>query len=151
VLECQGALRCAGGGPTDVGRCAPAAPVGTPCETAVDPLSSYTRQDSEHSHQECAGYCQRHVCHDAPDAGTCEFDLQCGSGKHCAGGSCAAGGAAGLNEPCSSTGCASPLRCVQGTCRAPAPDGAPCTNHRECLGACIPGDGGSHCGTGCAF
>jgi len=153
ALECQGELRCAGAGPTDTGRCAPAGPPGMPCELSVDSLASYTRQDLARSHPECEGFCQRRACRQAlgMDGGSCLLDAQCPRGAHCGNGACVPGATARLGEPCSSGGCEAPLRCIQDTCRAPGHEGAPCTGHRDCLGACIPGDGGARCGNGCAF
>lgn len=150
-LECQDGLRCAGAGPTDLGRCAPAGPPGTPCELAVDALAVYARQDLARGHPECDGYCQRRACWPPLDGGSCLLDVQCPRGTHCGGGACVAGPVALAGEACSAGGCQAPLRCVQGSCRAPAPEGTPCTVHQECLGACIPADGGSRCGAGCAF
>jgi hypothetical protein len=150
-LECQGTLVCQGVGPTDLGKCSPARAPGGRCATAVDTLVTYTRQD-DRLHPECDGFCLRHVCRPWMGPGApCVLDTQCKPGQHCAKEACVDGTAAKLGEPCSSGGCAAPLRCVKDTCRQPAPDGAPCGSHLDCMGACIPGDGGSRCGSGCAF
>ena len=154
TLECQGELRCAGGGPTDIGRCAPAGPPDSPCEIAVDGLATFTRQDVTRSHPECTGFCQRRRCRaPLPPGEKCLVDVQCPRGTHCGKGACVPGQTGKEGDVCSPGGCQAPLRCIQETCRAPAPEGAPCSQHRECLGACIPADGGrgSRCGPGCAF
>ncbi|HYV45920.1 MAG TPA: hypothetical protein VFA20_13720 [Myxococcaceae bacterium] len=151
-LECQGTLLCAGVGPTDLGKCTPARPPGGHCATAVDALASYTRQDAPALHPECDGFCLRHVCRSPMGpGGQCVLDSQCKSGQHCAKEACIDGPVAKLGEACSAGGCEAPLRCIKDTCRAPAPDGAPCGSHLDCTGACIPGDAGSQCGSGCAF
>jgi hypothetical protein len=151
-LECQGELHCLGVGPTDLGKCTGAEPPGSHCDTAVDALVAYTRQSHPRLHPECDGYCLRHLCRPVIGPGAqCVLDAQCKRGQHCAKETCVDGDVAKLGEPCSAGGCEAPLRCIKDTCRAPAPDGTPCGSHLDCLGACIPGDGGARCGPGCAF
>jgi hypothetical protein len=42
------------------------------------------------------------------------------------------------------------LRCVDGVCFSPKPEGAACERDVECIGACVSrGDAGRHCGAGC--
>ncbi|HVE81766.1 MAG TPA: hypothetical protein VND93_02925 [Myxococcales bacterium] len=149
-LECQDGLRCAGSGPTDLGRCAPPGPTGLPCEISVDALAGYVRQDLRRGHSECQGWCQRRFCQDpVKEGGQCLADLQCQTGMHCAGGACVPGPVSGPGEKCSPGGCQRPLRCIQDTCRAPAEEGAACTQDYECQGGCVQTDAGSRCGPAC--
>lgn len=152
ALECQPGLRCAGGGPTDVGRCAPPGPDGTACALAVDTLATYTRQPLELDHRECPGYCERHLCRPPVQEGAaCQAAGECAAGSHCAAGKCAPGAVAAAGEACVAGECGAGLRCVTGTCRAPAPEGTACQADAECQGACLAHDGGGkRCGMGCA-
>src|SRR5262249_48709435 len=111
----------------------------------------FTRQGAA-LHPECDGFCQRRICRPALQPGAaCLANVQCPRGKHCANGACVDGEFARLGEPCATGDCERGLRCVKDTCRAPAPDGAPCTSHLDCQGACIPSGGTSKCGSGCDF
>jgi hypothetical protein len=153
-LECIGELRCHGAGPTDQGRCGPAAPVGSLCGTAVDALAVYTRQDDyERTHPSCAaGYCDRNRCQAAIPVGqACVSTPQCGPGARCADRVCAAGERGAAGEGCSGGDCQLGLRCVQSRCLAPKPKGEVCEVVAECQGSCLLDDGGASgvCGMSC--
>jgi hypothetical protein len=88
-LECVEGLRCAGAGPTDMGRCAPPRRRGA-CGMAVDTLATHTRQHRiELAHPECEGHCARRACADnVALGGACRSDVECGRGRRCAAGRC---------------------------------------------------------------
>jgi hypothetical protein len=152
-LECAEGLRCHGIGPTDPGVCgAPASP-GQPCAFSVDPLATYTRQDTlDVAHPECQGHCNKRQC-TAPVVigGECVFEAQCGPGRHCAARTCAEGELAGQGGPCVTGGCQEGMRCLKGVCVALKPAGAACEQDSECRGGCVRSDGGkgSTCGPRC--
>ena len=150
-LECQGTLRCAGVGPTDVGRRGPAGVPGMRCDTAVDALAAFTRQDAA-LHPECDGFCERRICRPALQPGAaCLANVQCPGESTAPAAPARTANSRALEEPCATGDCERGLRCVKDTCRAPAPDGTPCTSHLDCQGACIPSGGSSKCGSGCDF
>jgi hypothetical protein len=153
-LECAEGLRCHGLGPTDPGICGPPAPAGQPCSFSVDPLATYTRQDTlDEAHPECQGHCFKRQCSENVAAsGACVISAQCGPGRHCAGGACTEGAEARLGQPCSGGDCEQGARCVLGTCVAPKPVGAACERDAECQGGCVRPDGGKQgtCGPRCA-
>lgn len=140
-LECQGGLRCVGGGPTDPGRCRPAPGAGALCNTGVDPLATYLRLDVDQLRPPCAdGFCDKNRCvAHVPAGGACRASVQCGPEQRCAKGACVAGAAGLVGEACTGADCAEGLRCVEGLCAAPRPEGAPCTRQGECAGGCVEG------------
>ena len=149
-LECAANLRCSGLGPTQAGVCAPARRNGEPCNTAVDPLAVYARQEIEDVHPECAGSCSHFRCVARGAAGAvCNLSGQCEGGLHCAAGKCAAGAWAAVGDPCTGGGCAAEARCIAGVCALPKPTGASCSKDEECLGGCVSGDGGRRCAIAC--
>jgi hypothetical protein len=148
-LECGANFLCAGAGPTDEGRCAPAGGKGSSCSTSVDALATYTRQDVDGLHPQCQGLCRRHRCEDAaPGGGACESSQQCRPGHHCADGLCLLG-LAEQGQRCSGGDCAFGLRCLNGKCFAPQKDGALCSSDFECTGGCLPVAGQRRCGMRC--
>lgn len=141
-LECQGILRCAGAGPTDPGKCRPAAPVGKLCGTATDALGAYLRIDADALRPGCAdGFCDRNICRATIGAGgDCRASVQCGAGLRCAGGHCIDGAQGAAKQSCTGGGdCAEGLRCVGQACAAPLPNGAPCNQHTQCQSGCLQG------------
>ena len=152
-LECAEGLRCHGVGPTDTGVCGPPASTEQFCALSVDALATYTRQDTlDQQHPECQGHCDKRQCADnLTVGGKCVFEAQCGPGNHCSAGTCAQGELARLGDPCASGGCEPGARCIQGVCVAPKPAGAACERDVECLGGCVPSDGGpkGRCGPRC--
>jgi hypothetical protein len=148
-LECASDLLCAGAGPTDEGRCAPAGGKGASCSTSVDALATYTRQDVDSLHPQCQGLCRRHRCEDAATAGAaCETSQQCRPGHHCADGLCL-DGLALEGQRCWGGDCAEGLRCLNGKCFAPQKDGAACSSDFECMGGCLAVAGHRRCGMRC--
>jgi hypothetical protein len=152
-LECSEGHNCQGVGPTDPGVCRPPRTAGEICAISVDPLATYTRQDTlEETHPECQGHCSRRLCAD-PVAlgGACTFEAECAPGLHCAAGKCAEGALAALGQACVNGGCANGARCIQGACAPPKPAGAACEFDGECLGGCIKPGGGraGTCGPRC--
>jgi hypothetical protein len=147
-LECADGLRCLGVGPTDVGRCGPPSVEGRLCNSAVDPLAVYTRQDDyELHHPACDhGWCDRNRCEAIGREGAeCKSNPECGPEARCKDGKCAKGAVAKKGEPCLGGDCTGELRCVQGKCAEPKPLGATCTADPECNAACISGK----CQTSC--
>jgi hypothetical protein len=145
-LECAGDLRCRGAGPTQPGHCGPPLAAGAACGLATDTLAVYTRADDvERAHPECAGYCERHRCHDAiAPGGACTLTSQCADGAHCRAGRCAPGRWASDGESCTGGDCAPGSRCVANRCLAPRTSGA-CTSDFECRGGCVAGQCGPRC------
>jgi hypothetical protein len=153
-LECEGTLRCHGAGPTDVGKCGPAAPVGSLCGTAVDVLGAYARQnDYDLRHPSCAdGYCDRNRCQPRLELGAaCVSSPQCGPGRRCGESGCVEGEIGQVGESCSGADCAAGLACVFRKCVVPKPAGEPCSRDAECKAACILPDGKTEgvCGKSC--
>jgi hypothetical protein len=64
-LECAHGQHCRGAGPLDAGVCAPPAPAGAICGTAVDPLAVYL-PTAERDHPECDGQCLNARCRPRP-------------------------------------------------------------------------------------
>jgi hypothetical protein len=86
TLECSGALRCKGVGPTTPGKCSVANATGELCGGTVDSLAAFVRQnDLDVQHPEClAGRCIKHRC--APpvsENGECHVTLDCEEGLQC--------------------------------------------------------------------
>lgn len=152
-LECAGALRCQGAGPTQVGKCAPPLAAGSPCGRSVDALAPFTRQDQvDRQHPECAGSCdRRHLCVEKVAAGgACATSAQCGEGARCVAGRCAAGAVAAAGEACAGDDCAPGLRCHKGKCLLPGREGARCDSDFACQGGCLKdGKGPGRCGARC--
>ena len=147
-LECRSGLRCVGLGPTDPGRCAPPSPQNTLCAISVDALAGATLQRLDETHPECAGTCGRRQCENALDAGTaCTNNLECGVGRHCgASRGCVAGARGAAGDSCVQGACGVGLRCLEGSCRLPAPKGSACKTDQECVGGCVAGKCGPRCG-----
>jgi hypothetical protein len=139
-LECTGDLRCHGVSPTTPGMCGPAKDNGASCNTAVDPLASHLGHDLDQSHAECAGACVRRRCVAPPPLGaSCDNSPQCGKGKHCAAGRCAAGSRAASGKPCIPGACEPGTRCIDGSCAPPKAPGSSCKYDFECVGGCVKG------------
>jgi hypothetical protein len=148
-LECKEGLRCLGVGPTDVGVCGPPPPSGKLCNSAVDTLAVYVRQDQyEEAHPACAGgYCDRNRCEPIqPAGGACKSNPQCGPSARCKDGVCTAGRSAKDGEACLGGECEGGMRCVGGICAAPKAIGSTCTQDGECKAACVEGK----CAPSCA-
>jgi hypothetical protein len=137
-LECKQGLRCAGGGPTDLGKCDLPGKPPTLCSIAVDPLAAYTSQRTDDTHPECEGSCDHRRCVPALAPGkACVSSLQCGPGRHCAGeAGCLDGGMARQGEACTPGNCANDLRCIGGACTQAHTRGEHCTFDSECIGGC---------------
>lgn len=146
-LECQHGLRCIGAGPTDQGRCLRPPANGALCNTAVDTLAVYVRQDDfERRHPACAdGFCDRNRCVEKiRSGGACKANEQCLVGR-CAEGRCVDEPTADEGEPCLGGDCIEGTRCVEGACVELKPIGAECTKQAECRAACVEGK----CNLGC--
>jgi hypothetical protein len=146
-LECGHGLRCLGSGPTHAGRCTKPPGVGSLCNTAVDPLAVYTRQDDfELRHPSCAdGFCDRNRCVDKiRTGGGCKANEQCLVGR-CAEGRCVDEPTADVGEACLGGDCIEGTRCVDGKCAELKPLGAACNSSAECTAACVDGK----CNLGC--
>jgi hypothetical protein len=132
-LECAGGLRCAGVGPTTMGRCAAARADGERCGGSADALASSTRQsDLDAQHPECAGFCQRAKCAPIARIGAeCTHPAQCGRGASCTAGKCAPAASVASRKPA----------------------GAACANDFECRGGCLrePGHARGTCGMKCGI
>jgi hypothetical protein len=141
-LECKGALRCHGVGPTTPGLCGPARDRGA-CGASVDVLATYVKEDdADERHPECKEACNRRRCEPYAKVGQeCAFHALCGPGNHCEKGKCAPGERARAGEDCSSMLCTRGLRCVKGTCAPPRKGGDPCEADEECRGTCVRADG----------
>jgi hypothetical protein len=172
TLECSGALRCKGVGPTTPGKCSTPNNSGDLCGGTVDALATYVRQtDFEKEHPECAaGRCIKHRCAaPAPEGGACQVTLDCEDGLQCITSpsaarvrpkkgerpgpqrKCARRPLPKEGEACPGGVCADDLGCVLNKCMARKPGGAQCTNDFECRGGCLREDGGTKgkCGPRC--
>jgi hypothetical protein len=147
-LECGEGMRCQGSGPTDPGKCLEPLPEGRLCNTAVDTLATYTRQDDlEIRHPGCQGFCDRNRCYNAvPIGGECKVNVHCGRGHRCKEGKCVGEEHAQLGETCLGGDCAPGLRCAASKCVVPKAAGEPCGTDFDCKAACIDGK----CATSCA-
>ena len=146
-LECQHGLRCLGSGPTERGRCGKPASNGLLCNTAVDTLAVYVRQDDfERRHPACAdGFCDRNRCAEKIRVGgACKANNQCLLGR-CAEGRCIDEPTADVGEPCLGGDCIEGTRCVEGKCAESKPLGSDCTSSAECKAACVE----NKCNLGC--
>lgn len=141
TLECPAGLHCRGSGPTDLGRCSPPAPPRASCNTGVDPLVTYLRQDDvEITRPACQGFCDRNRCRAFLELDTsCVSNVQCGSERRCREGKCVEGAIAAKGEPCIGGDCAPGLRCSQKKCVEPKPVGAECEVDSECRSVCEDG------------
>jgi hypothetical protein len=150
TLECEGALRCLGSGPTDTGVCGEARGTGGACRLSVDGLGPQLAMDVDRTHPECQGFCDHHRCQPrlAPGA-TCVTSGQCPAEQRCLAGKCATAGKGGAGQACSDDECTDGLRCVFGRCVAPKHAGESCTGLSECSGRCDQKDGGGICVMGC--
>ncbi len=154
-LECDEGLRCHGAGPTSLGRCGKPREGGT-CNTAVDVLATYARQDHyDKAHPECAGQCSQHRCLPALAAGeACQSSVACGEGALCSGGHCVAKAPGAEGDACAGAlDCAVGLHCAAGACRAKGAAGEACEKDSECRGACLKEKGQTRgaCGHRCGF
>jgi hypothetical protein len=152
-VECLDGLRCAGVGPTSVGRCESPGDEGASCGGSVDVLDRYTRQQkSELKHPACKGICDRHRCVPTPAVGApCKASVSCGPGKACVNDKCAVARVQKRGDPCADGECDAGLYCIKGRCVGPQPAGAECSTEFECVGACLLSDGGTKgkCGKRC--
>lgn len=152
-LECKDGLRCLGVGPTDPGVCGPPARAGAFCETAVDPLAVYVREDGyETRHPACAGFCDRNRCADPVDVGAaCRTNAECGRDRRCTDRVCVEGARAKAGEACLGGDCERGLRCVDRRCARPKPAGEACAKDAECLAACVRAGASAEgaCGRSC--
>jgi hypothetical protein len=146
-LECGDGFRCLGSGPTDLGKCGPPLPAGRLCNTAVDTLATYTRQDDlETRHPACQGFCDRNRCYDAvATGGECKVNVHCGKGNRCKDGRCIAQRFAALGELCLGGDCPPGTRCAGKKCMTPMNEGEKCVTDFECKGACISGKCAKSC------
>jgi hypothetical protein len=147
ALECADGLRCVGSGPTDPGRCGPPSPIGSLCNTAVDPLVVYARQDDvDVRRPACAGgFCDRNRCRPHQARGErCSANAHCGGGR-CADGVCVEESVAPLGGPCLGGDCPAGARCTRSRCVEAKPIGATCASDAECKAACVEG----RCKMGC--
>jgi hypothetical protein len=137
-LECKKGLRCAGGGPTDLGKCDVPGKPPTLCTVSVDPLAAYTSQRLDELHPECEGICDHRRCAAALEPNKpCFTSLQCSAGKHCAlDAGCIDGAMAHEGETCTPGNCADDLRCIGGVCAHAHTRGEHCTFDSECVGGC---------------
>jgi hypothetical protein len=171
TLECAGALRCRGVGPTTPGKCTTPANTGEVCGGTVDALATFVRQtDMEKEHPECAaGRCIKHHCGPpAPENGECQVTLDCEEGLQCVVSGptvkrkkndprpppsprkCQRRPLPKEGEACPGGVCAGELGCIMNKCTARKSGGAACTNDFECRGGCLH-DGGAAgmCGPRC--
>ena len=165
-LECEGALRCLGVGPTSPGTCGPAKANGELCGGTVDPLVGFTLQTNEIDklHPECKERCIKHRCAaPAAEGATCQTSADCADGLSCIpapGGApklgvpqraCRAAPLPKQGEPCPGGVCAEGLSCINGVCGARKASGEACSTDFECRGGCLKADGGTKgtCGPRC--
>ncbi len=162
-LECSGALRCIGLGPTSVGTCGAAGSTGTSCGGAVDTLASVTRQvDVARQHPDCAERCIKHKCATPLGAGAaCQISADCQDGLQClaapndkrlgAPRTCVQSDAgAKEGDACPGGQCAGGLQCIRGKCMERKPTGEACTDDFECRGGCLKDAGrAGTCGPRC--
>jgi hypothetical protein len=153
-LECVDGLGCLGLSATQVGRCGPPKPAVALCNTGIDTLAAFTRQNRyEEAHPDCAGYCIQKRCQDAVAlGGACKTHLECGAKRTCVSGKCSSAPLPGAGQPCPGGSCALGLRCVKGACVAPKGEGEACETDLECRGGCERPDGGATgaCGKRCS-
>jgi hypothetical protein len=142
-LECEEGLRCRGLSAVVAGHCGAPLAKGGLCNVSVDSLASFTGQDDfEGHHPECAGYCARRRCQDAPAVGAaCASSYECGPQHYCAAKKCVAGPLPTPGQPCMDV-CAAGVRCLKDVCTAPKGAGEACESDGECRGRCDHGDGG---------
>ena len=147
-LECAGALRCQGAGPTTLGKCLPPKPDGALCGGSVDTLATYVRQTSvDTQHPECKGFCNRRACAAfVAEGGACTTTLACGDGHQCIGNKCVKAAPAKLGEACPGQVCESGAECISGTCLAKKHAGEACKQDFECTGGCVGGKCAMKCG-----
>jgi hypothetical protein len=165
TLECAGALRCRGVGPTTPGHCSAPSNNGEVCGGTVDALATYVRQnDVDKDHPECAaGRCIKHRCGPpAPENGDCQVTLDCAEGLQCIASAsppprakkgehpaparkCLRRPLPKEGEACPGGICAGDLGCVLNKCTARKPGGATCANDFECRGGCVQGKCGPRC------
>lgn len=146
-LECGEGFRCLGSGPTDLGKCGPPLGPGRLCNTAVDTLATYTRQDDlELRHPACTGFCDRNRCYDLiATGGECKVNVHCGKGSRCKDGRCVAEPYAAMGELCLGGDCPVGARCAGKKCIIPKPAGETCTSDFECKAACVGGKCAQSC------
>jgi hypothetical protein len=165
-LECEGALRCHGLGPTTPGKCGPANAAEETCGGTEDSLATYTRQDDvDKRHPECKDRCIKHKCQPpVGEGGACLITNDCQDGMQCVPSGapstrpgivpkkCVAGKAPGKDgEACPGGTCEAPLECIRGKCTSRKAGGEACTDDFECRGGCLKADGGAKgvCGPRC--
>ncbi|HEY8076191.1 MAG TPA: hypothetical protein VIF62_18825 [Labilithrix sp.] len=164
-LECGGTMRCAGVGPTAVGRCTEGKADGEICGGIVDTLAGYTRQiELEKQHPECKDKCVKRKCAPASTAGQpCQTTADCASGLSCIATpgpapkvglppkTCATAKLPAKGEACPGGECEGELQCIKNKCGTRKSGGEDCTVDFECRGGCIKGDAGDKgkCGPRC--
>ncbi len=165
-LECSGTMRCAGVGPTAVGRCTEGKADGELCGGIVDTLGGYTRQiDLEKQHPECKNRCVKRKCAPTSTAGQpCQSSADCVEGLICVTAPgpapkvglpakiCATGKLPSkAGDACPNGECEGELQCIKGKCNARKGGGEDCTADFECRGGCLKGDAGDKgkCGPRC--
>lgn len=146
-LECGEGMRCQGSGPTDLGKCGEPLIEGRLCNTAVDTLAAYTRQDDlELRHPACQGFCDRNRCYNAVAlGGECKVNVHCGRGNRCVRGKCVDDPHAELGEECLGGDCAPGLRCSGKVCIVPKAAGEACSTEFDCLASCVDGTCAQSC------
>jgi len=154
-LECDGALRCRGLGPTSPGKCGGPTGDGASCGSTVDTLATYTRQvDVDRSHPECEHFCNRHECTPlVSEGGACVTSAQCGPSHQCIKQKCVSAPPSKRGEACPGQVCEAGTSCIAGKCQARKAGGEVCSTDFECVGGCIRPDGGAKgkCGQKCSI
>jgi hypothetical protein len=166
-LECSGALRCVGVGPTVAGQCAPPRAIGELCGGTTDALATYVRQNElDEQHPECAsGRCIKHHCAALlPLGGVCHVTLDCAEGLQClpAPGPVKKGARPERKcaphaipmkdgEACPGGLCGGDLQCIMNKCTRRKSGGEACDYDFECRGGCVkpPASPRGKCGPRC--
>ncbi len=166
-LECAGALRCKGVGPTTRGKCGPAKENGELCGGTTDTLATYVRQDNlDAQHPECrSGHCIKHRCADPiAEGGACQSAQDCSDGLYCVPSSTASATKGAkpqrkcqsrelprAGEACVGGVCSADLQCISGKCTARKATGETCSVDFECRGGCLKSGGATKgtCGPRC--
>jgi hypothetical protein len=100
-----------------------------------DALASFIKQGTE-AHPSCLGYCKLGICK-APvaEGEACQSIVECAAGLHCKEKVCSKAAPPDAGESCAKDACLLGLRCVGGTCVAPARLGEACTDDDGCRSA----------------
>lgn len=167
-LECAGALRCQGVGPTTAGRCDSGKADGEPCGSSVDSLAAVARQAVDESHPECQKACVARKCGDyLADDTPCTTSAECRAGSVCVGNGREPAGLSAkssvvrtcqkrtpgkVGQACVyGSACEGGAECMLGTCALKKAAGEPCVSDFECRGGCSKSAGESKgkCGMRC--